>query len=123
MTTHAWVQAIALVLHILSVVAVLSLLLHQIKKSPRIIHPGVLHSGATALLAGLVMVGIRTPLTIENPDKWPELNNAWVAIKFTILIAVLVLGYRNAKKSEVKNSVWLAMIGLVTTNLLIAIFW
>ena len=75
------------------------------------------------MLAGLVMVGIRTPLSSQSPDKWPELNNAWVAINFTILIAVLVLGYRNAKKSEVKNSVWLAMIGLVTTNLLIAIFW
>lgn len=122
MTGLAWVQNIALLAHILAVIGLMVLLLMQVGKSPRKIHPGVLHSALTALLAGLVMVGLRTPLNSENPDKWPPLNNGTIGIKFTILMVILVLGYRNMKKLEVKNSVWIAMIALTTTNILIAIF-
>lgn len=122
MTGLAWVQNIALLVHILAVIGLMALLLMQVGKSPRKIHPGVLHSALTALLAGLVMVGLRTPLNSENPEKWPLLNNGTVGIKFAILMVILVLGYRNMKKLEVKNSVWIAMIALTTTNILIAIF-
>lgn len=122
MTGLAWVQNIALLVHILAVIGLMVLLLMQVGKSPRKIHPGVLHSALTALLAGLVMVGLRTPLNSENPDKWPLLNNGTVGTKFTILMVILVLGYQNMKKLEVKNSVWIAMIALTTTNILIAIF-
>lgn len=123
MTGLAWVNDIALLVHILAIVGLSVLLLMQIHKHPRKIHPGALHSALTALVAGLVMVGLRTPLHNENPDKWPILNNGWVGIKFVILIAILVLGYQNAKKTEVKNSTWIAMIALTTMNILIAIFW
>lgn len=122
MTGLAWVQNIALLVHILAVIGLMALLLMQVGKSPRKIHPGVLHSALTALLAGLVMVGLRTPLNSENPEKWPLFNNGTVGIKFAILMVILVLGYRNMKKLEVKNSVWIAMIALTTTNILIAIF-
>lgn len=122
MTALAWVNDIALLLHIVSVIGIMVLLLMQIKKSPRVINPGVFHSALTALVAGLVMVGIRTPLHNQNAEKWPLLNNAWVGTKFLILLVILVLVYRNVKKSAVKNSVWVALIGLTTVNILIAIF-
>lgn len=122
MTGLAWVNDIALLVHILSVIGIMVLLLMQVKKSPRRINPGVFHSGLTALVAGLVMVGIRTPLHDQNPDKWPLLNNAWVGTKFLILLAILVLVYRNFKKSEVKNSIWAALVALTSANILIAIF-
>lgn len=122
MTALAWVNDIALLLHIISVIGIMVLLLMQIKKSPRVINPGVFHSALTALVAGLVMVGIRTPLHNQNPEKWPLLNNAWVGTKFLILLVILVLVYRNFKKPSVKNSVWAALIGLTTVNILIAIF-
>ena len=123
MTALAWVNDIALWVHILCVVGLATLLLLQVHKSPRRIHPGVIHIGLTALVAGLVMVGIRTPLNHQNSDKWPLFNNGWVTLKFTILIVILILGYRNIKKTEVKNSVWIAMIALTAANILIAIFW
>lgn len=122
MTGLAWVNDIALLVHILSVVGIMVLLLLQVKKSPRRIHPGVFHSALTALVAGLVMVGIRTPLHNQNADKWPVLNNAWVSAKFLILLAILVLVYRNFKKPEVKNSLWVALVALTSANILIAIF-
>lgn len=123
MTALAWVQNIALLVHILCITALAALLLHQFRKSPRRVAPGVLHVGATALVAGLVMVGVRSPLHSEDPEKWPELNNGWLATKLLILIIILVLGYINSKKTQVKNSTWLAMVALTITNILIALFW
>lgn len=122
MTGLAWVNDIALLVHILSVIGIMVLLLMQVKKSPRRIHPGVFHSALTALVAGIVMVGIRTPLHDQNPEKWPLINNAWVGAKFVILLVILVLVYRNFKKPAVKNSIWTALIALTSANILIAIF-
>jgi len=122
MTGLAWVNDIALLVHILSVIGIMVLLLMQAKKSPRRINPGVFHSATAALVAGLVMVGIRTPLHDQNPDKWPLLNNAWVGTKFVILLVILVLVYRNFKKPDVKNSIWAALVALTSANILIAIF-
>jgi preprotein translocase subunit SecG len=118
----AWVNDIALLIHILSVVAIMVLLLLQVHKSPRRIHPGVFHSTLTALVAGLVMVGIRSPLHNQNADKWPMLNNAWVGTKFLVLLVILVFVYRNFKKPVVKNSIWVALVALTSTDILIAIF-
>lgn len=123
MTGLAWVNDIALLIHILSVLGIMVLLLMQVKKSPRRIHPSVFHSALTALVAGLVMVGIRTPLHDQNVDKWPLLNNAWVGTKFLILLVILVLVYQNFKKPEVKNSMWAALVALTSANILIALFW
>ena len=122
MTGLAWVNDIALLVHILSVVGVMVLLLMQVRKSPRRVHPGVFHTALTALVAGLVMVGIRTPLHNQNADKWPLLNNAWVGTKLLILLVILVLVYRNFKKPKVKNSIWATLVVLTSANILIAIF-
>lgn len=122
MTGLALVNNVALLVHILSVIAIMVLLLMQVKKSPRRINPGVLHSSLAALAAGLVMVGIRTPLNDQNPDKWPLLNNAWVGAKFVILLAILVLAYRNFKQPQAKNSIWTALVVLTSANILIALF-
>ncbi len=123
MTGLGWVNDIALLVHILSVLGIMVLLLMQVNKSPRRINPAVFHSVLTALVAGLVMVGIRTPLHDQNADKWPLLNNAWVETKSLILLIILVLVYRNFKKPEVKNSIWAALVALTSANILIAIFW
>ena len=122
MTGLAWVNDIALLVHILSVIGIMALLLMQARKSPRRINPGVFHASLTALVAGLVMVGIRTPLHDQNPEKWPLLNNSWVGTKFVILLVILAIVYRNFKKPSIKNSIWAALLGLTTANILIAIF-
>ena len=123
MTALGWVNSVLLVIHILSVVGLLALLLLQFKKSPRKVPSGALHSALTALVAGLAMVGLRTPLHSENADKWPLLNNGWVSVKFAVLAVILILLFRNSKKPEIKNSVWLSLVGLTTFNILIASFW
>ena len=102
-------------IHLLSVFGILVLLLLQLKKSPRTLNPGVLHAGLTALIAGIILVGLHNTV---KPDE--ELNHIKVGIKFIVLLVILVLGYTNVKKPELPKNVWLMMIGLTVTNIAIA---
>ena len=103
------------VIHLLSVIGILVLLLLQWNKNPRKLNPGVLHAGLTALIAGIVMVGLHDSV---KPDE--ELNHTKVGIKFLVLIVILALGYKNVKKPELPKNVWLTMTGLTVLNILIA---
>ena len=103
------------VIHLLSVIGILSLLLHQWNKSPRKLNPGVMHAGLTALIAGVVMVGLHNSV---KPDE--ELNHTKVGIKLLVLIVILALGYKNVKKPELPKNVWLTMTGLTVLNIVIA---
>lgn len=106
------------VIHVLCVVAILYLLVHQWNKSPRKFHPGILHAGLTALIAGLAMVGM---FSTVHPDE--TLNHTKIGIKLLILIGILVVGYRNLKKPILEKSTWLLLIALTAINILIASFW
>lgn len=106
---------IAYIVHMLAIVGALGLLLHQWNKSPRKLSPGVLHSSATALVAGLVMVGTYAS---AKPDE--TLDHTKVAIKLIIVLIILVISYLNLKKPELKKSVWLTLIGLTLLNIVIA---
>jgi amino acid transporter len=109
------INTVMYVIHILSVIGILALLLLQWNKSPRKLNPGVLHAGLTALIAGVVMVGLHD---LVKPDE--PLNHTKVGIKFLVLIVILALGYRNLKKPELPKNVWLTMIGLTIFNIVIA---
>ena len=103
------------VIHLLSVLGILVLLLLQWNKNPRKLNPGVLHAGLTALIAGVVMVGLHNSV---KPDE--ELNHTKVGIKLLVLIVILALGYKNVKKPELPKNVWLTMTGLTVLNIVIA---
>jgi len=103
------------VIHLLSVIGILVLLLLQWNKSPRKLNPGVLHAGLTALITGVVMVGLHDS---AKPDE--ELNHTKVGIKFLVLVVILALGYKNVKKPELPKNVWLTMTGLTVLNIIIA---
>ena len=105
----------AYIAHMLAIAGILVLLLLQINKSPRKLSKGVIHSAATALLAGLVLVGTYSS---AKPDE--TLDHTKVGIKLLVVIAILVISYLNVKKSELKKNVWLTLIGLTVLNILIA---
>ena len=109
------INTVAYAIHLLSVLGILALLLLQWNKSPRKLNPGILHAGLTALVAGIVLVGLHNNV---KPDE--ELNHIKVGVKFIILLVILVLGYTNVKKPELPKKVWLTMIGLTLTNIVIA---
>ena len=116
-------NSILLAVHILAVIGILVLLLLQWNKSPRKLNPGVLHSGLTALLAGLIMIGLRHSLTVSDATKYPALDNTKFSIKLIILLIILVLGYRNVKKPILSRNIWLTMIALTVVNIGIASAW
>jgi hypothetical protein len=67
------INMIMYVIHLLSVIGILVLLLLQWNKNPRKLNPGVIHAGLTALIAGVVMVGLHNSV---KPDE--ELNHTKV---------------------------------------------
>jgi hypothetical protein len=107
---------IALGIHILSILGILGLLLSQVQKSPRKLNPGVIHAGLTALVAGIVMVGILPQIEDEEP-----INHAKFGVKGLVLAVILTLAYKNVKKDELKSWVWATMLGLTVLNIIIAV--
>jgi len=109
------INTVVYLIHILSVIGILTLLILQWNKNPRKLNPGVLHAGLTALLAGAVMVGMHNSVKPDEP-----LNHTKVGIKLLVLIVILVLGYKNVKKPELSKNLWLTMTGLTILNIIIA---
>jgi hypothetical protein len=109
------INTVVYLIHILSVIGILTLLILQWNKNPRKLNPGVSHAGLTALLAGIVMVGLHDSVKPDEP-----LNHTKVGIKLLVLIVILALGYKNVKKPELSKNVWLTMTGLTILNIIIA---
>jgi len=112
------VYQIAFGIHLLCIVAILVLLLLQVNKSPRTLNPGVVHATLTALIAGLVMVGLFEKVNIDE-----VVNHTKFGVKGLIIAVLLILGYKNLKKPVLKTSVWAAMLALTLSNVLIAYIW
>jgi len=117
------IHTIAYILHMLGIIGILSLLVHQWNKKPRKFNVGVLHSAATALIAGLVMVGLQYPLNEENATEWPLYDNTKIAVKLGIVLLILILGYRQNKKSVFTTGTWATMLGLTVANIVMATAW
>jgi uncharacterized membrane protein YadS len=109
---------IALAIHIIAILGILGLLLAQVPKSPRKLSAGVIHASLTALVAGIVMVGLYSE---AKPDE--VLDHMKVGVKSVVLTVILFLGYKNVKKEELKSWVWATMLGLTVVNIIIAVGW
>lgn len=108
---------VAFGIHLLSILGVIALLIVSYKKTPRALNPGVLHSTATALVAGVVMVGTWSAAH-EN-----EINHMKVGIKFLVVLAILVVGYNSLKKKIFTDRTFTVMLGLTVVNILLAYLW
>lgn len=108
---------IAFAVHMLSILGVIALLIISYKKSPRALNPGVLHSAATALLAGIVMVGTWTAA------HETEINHMKIGIKFLVVLTILVVGYNSLRKKIFTDRTFTVMLGLTVTNILLAYLW
>jgi hypothetical protein len=108
---------VAFGIHLLTILGVIALLIVSWKKTPRALNPGVLHSAATALVAGVVMVGTWSAAH-EN-----EINHMKVGIKFLVVLAILVVGYNSLKKKIFTDRTFTVMLGLTVVNILLAYLW
>ena len=110
-----------LVLHFIGLAGLLGGLLAQIPNKPKQLRKLVMHSAWLMLIAGVVMVGINQMMHADDPTV-EVLDHVKIAIKSTVLIVILALGYLNIKKSEISSKVWAAMTALATLNVVIAVF-
>jgi hypothetical protein len=108
---------VAFGIHLLSILGVLALLVISYKKSPRALNPGVLHSTATALVAGIVMVGT------WSAAHETEINHMKVGIKFLVVLAILAIGYNSVRTKIFTQKTFTVMLGLTVTNILLAYLW
>ena len=106
---------IVLLIHVASVIAILTLLLIQAPKSEKHLPKGVVHASLTALVAGLALLGIDSSLN-------DQVSHTKIGIKFIFLIIILLLAYANQKKNKLSNATWAIMLSLTIANFLIAIF-
>jgi len=112
---------IFLVLHFIGLAGLLGGLLAQIPNKPKQLQKLVMHSALLMFIAGLVMVGINQMMHADDPTV-EVLDHVKIAIKSTVLIAILAIGYLNIKKSVLSNKVWTVMTLLATANIVIAVF-
>lgn len=108
---------IVLVIHLLSWATVLGAWLTRLRE-PRVV-TGVLHAALTALVAGIVMVGIGSA-----SDAVDDPNNAKMGVKLIVALAVAVLAWIGQQKAaDVRPGLVHAMGALTVANVAIAVLW
>jgi NADH:ubiquinone oxidoreductase subunit 2 (subunit N) len=110
-------QALVLAIHVICVAGIVVLLLKQAGKSPKKMPNGLTHLALTALVAGLALVGIRSGLHRDDPAKWAAYNNGTVALKLAVVIVILIVAFRNAKKESITNGAYWALLLLTVANI------
>jgi len=108
---------IAFGIHLLAILGLLVLLVISYKKTPRALNPGVLHSAATALVAGIVMVGT------WSAAHDMEINHMKIGVKSLIVTAILVVGYHSLRTKVFTQRIFTVMLGLTISNILLAYLW
>lgn len=112
---------VIVVLHFLGLASLIGGFLVQIKATDRVVNNAMWHGAWVQLVTGLLLVGLAYPLNADVED-W-EMDNAKIAVKLVILLAILVLAGVNRKKESISAGVWGAIGGLATANVIIAVFW
>ena len=89
-------KAIFYTLHMIGLVGIIVTLVISLRKTPKKLSAGTLHSAWLQFISGVALTGIDA-----GEDNF---NYAPVIIKLLILVVIITLGYMNVKKTEVKAS-------------------
>jgi hypothetical protein len=110
-----------LTLHFIALAGLLGGLLAQIPNKPKKLQPFVLHSAWLILIVGIAMVGLNQGMH-ANDATVEVLDHVKIAIKSTVVIAILILGYMNIKKTVLSTKIWGVMTVLAVANIIVAVF-
>jgi hypothetical protein len=106
-----------LVIHLLAIAGIVILLLTQGGKTIKVIPKGLFHAEITALIAGLVMVGIRSGQHHQRPAVYANYNYATLAAKLAVLIVIIYITVKNAKAASISRGTWVALLGFTVINI------
>ena len=118
------VKSFLVVLHLVGLSALLGGFLVQIKalraKTAEIL-PAMVHGAWTALLTGLLLVGVREwELALGGGY---DLDHTKIAIKSVVAAIVVALVMLNRKKKPVSGGILGTIGGLTFLNVVLAVFW
>lgn len=112
------VYGILLVLHLLGWAVVLGGVVTHLR-TPRIA-PGVLHGILTALVAGIVMVGLGSSGVVEGREP----DDVKIGVKLVVALAATALVVVGTNRPErVTRGLLGAIAGLTVANVAIAVLW
>jgi predicted membrane protein len=115
---------ILVILHLVGMASVLGGFLTQMKamakKAARIV-PAMVHGAWTALITGILLVGV-AQWRIGMGANF-EVDHTKIAVKSIIAAVILVLVMINRKKDSVATPIFGAIGALTLTNLVLAVIW
>lgn len=115
---------VLVILHLVGMAAVLGGFLTQMKamakKAARIV-PVMVHGAWTALITGILLVGV-AQWRIGMGANF-EVDHTKIAVKSIIAAVILVLVIINRKKDNVNTPIFGAIGALTLTNLVLAVIW
>lgn len=115
---------VLVILHLVGMAAVLGGFLTQMKamakKAARIV-PAMVHGAWTALITGILLVGV-AQWRIGMGANF-EVDHTKIAVKSIIAAVILVLVIINRKKDNVSTPIFGAIGALTLTNLVLAVIW
>ena len=119
--TLSIIKNLALILHFVGIGALLGGVLTQMsgmKAGTARVVPAILHGAWTMLVTGLILVGIAYPM-----GNGEDIDNAKIAVKLSVLIAIVVIALVNRKKDVAPKWVIPTLMTLTLTNIVIAVVW
>jgi hypothetical protein len=118
------VKSFLVVLHLVGLSALLGGFLVQIKalraKVAEIL-PAMVHGAWTALVTGLLLVGVREWELALGGGR--DLDHSKIAIKTVVALIIVVLVMLKRKQKPVSGSVLGTIGGLTFLNVVLAVFW
>jgi cytochrome bd-type quinol oxidase subunit 2 len=115
---------VLVILHLVGMASLLGGFLTQMKamakKAARIV-PAMVHGAWTALITGILLVGV-AQWRIGMGANF-EVDHTKIAVKSIIAAVILVLVITNRKKDSVKTPIFGAIGALTLTNLVLAVIW
>jgi hypothetical protein len=117
-------KSFLVVLHLVGLSALLGGFLVQIKalraKTAEIL-PAMVHGAWTALVTGLLLVGVREwELAMGGGE---DLDHSKIAIKTVVVLIIVVLVMLKRKQKPVSGAILGTVAGLTLLNVVLAVFW
>ena len=113
-----------IVLHFVGLAALLGGFLTQMKAMKTglaKVVPAMVHGAWTALITGLLLVGLAEYRIAMGADF--EIDHMKIGVKSIVALVIVVLVMVNRKKDSIKTPVFGAIGALTLTNVILAVFW
>jgi hypothetical protein len=112
------VYGLLVVLHLIGMASVVGSYLVT-ARAPKVL-PGMLHGALTALVTGVILVGLRSSGAYDSPDG--DVDNTKIGVKLLVALGIVALAWRYRRRDAPAGVVH-AIGGLAVLNVAVAVLW